>query len=97
MTDKPLDCIGIDPAKQNTGKHDFQPWTPIYRRSQAEENDRLRTAIREYIAGVKALLRYPPSGSRDKAAARLLERLEREVATDTGQAYNAIAPKEKQT
>ena len=23
MTDKPLDCVGIDPAKSQVGKHDF--------------------------------------------------------------------------
>ena len=25
MTDKPLDCVGIDPTKQEVGKHDFRP------------------------------------------------------------------------
>lgn len=28
MTDKPLDCVGIDPTKQNIGKHDFRPSIP---------------------------------------------------------------------
>ena len=24
---KPLDCVGIDPARSDVGKHDFQPST----------------------------------------------------------------------
>lgn len=25
MSGKPLDCVGVDPAKSGVGKHDFQP------------------------------------------------------------------------
>jgi hypothetical protein len=27
VTGKPLDCVGVDPAKTQVGKHDFQPST----------------------------------------------------------------------
>lgn len=42
-----------------------------------DETDRLRTAIRQYVSDMKALLKYPPSQSRDHAAASLLQKLEK--------------------
>jgi hypothetical protein len=40
MTEKSLDCIGIDTTTQNVGKSDFQPKPPMVR------------AVEEYMQGL---------------------------------------------
>jgi hypothetical protein len=49
VSDKPLDCVGIDPTRMNVGKHDFRAAVPILA-SQAERTALVQETTRQLMA-----------------------------------------------